>query len=102
MSAEAQLRASLLSINGNALVAEFCSNGESVKAVADCCERIALWSNTIRLAEPENGALAFIAEMQRASHDVAALLAFSFYVPAAASMRSAAETALFYSYFRNH
>jgi hypothetical protein len=102
MDPEAHLRKSLAAIDGHALIAEFLKNGPVVEAVAGNCARVALWANSLREAEPDNLAVPFLFEMQRASHDVAALLAMSLYVPAAASMRSMGETALYYTYFRTH
>ena len=102
MSAEDQLRKALGLIDRKVLAAEFLADGAAVTAVAAACERLALWTNVLRTAEPENLAAPFLFEMQRSSHDVAALLASAFYVPAAAAMRAACETALYYTYFRNH
>lgn len=102
MSAEDQLRKALGLIDGKVLAAEFLADAAAVTAVAAACERLALWTNVLRTAEPENLATPFLFEMQRSSHDVAALLASAFYVPAAAAMRTACETALYYTYFRNH
>jgi len=102
MSSEASLKASLDSLDAATRITEFVADGSAVTAVALGCERLALWVNTIRSAEPENPSLPFLFEMQRSSHDVAALLATAFYVPAAAAMRSSCETAMYYSFFRSH
>lgn len=102
MAADDHLRKALGAIDGKALVAEFLVDGAAVATVAAACERLALWANVLRSAEPENPAAPFLFEMQRSSHDVAALLAAAFYVPAAAAMRAACETSLYYSYFRTH
>ena len=102
MSAENSLKSALNSLDGGSRISEFIANEKAVTSVADSCAQIALWANTIRDAEPSNPALAFLYEMQRSSHDVAALLANAFYVPCAAAMRSCCETALYYTYFRTH
>jgi hypothetical protein len=102
MAADDQLRKALGAIDGNALIAEFLADPATVTAVAQACERLALWTNALRGAEPENAAIPFLMEMQRSSHDVAALLSTALYVPAAAAMRTACETALYYTFFRSH
>lgn len=102
MDAEKHLRKSLAAIDGNKLITEFLNNDPVVESIANNCSRIALWANSLSEAEADNLAVPFLFEMQRASHDVAALLALSLYVPAAAAMRSMGETALYYTYFRTH
>jgi hypothetical protein len=49
-----------------------------------------------------NPALAFIREMQAAGQMVVALTSLALYKPAASSIRTVVETALYYTYFRNH
>jgi hypothetical protein len=102
MSAENQLRDAIGAIDFDALATEFLANGAALAGVAAGCERLALWTNTLRSAEPDNIAGPFLLEMQRSSHDVAALLSTALYVPAAAAIRTACETALYYTYFRSH
>jgi len=102
MNSEALLKASLSSLDPGARITEFVADASGVTAVASGCERLALWVNTIGSAESDNPSLPFLFEMQRSSHDVAALLASAFYVPAAAAMRSSCETAMYYSFFRSH
>jgi hypothetical protein len=102
MSAANHLRMALGGIDGKGLTAQFLANPEAVTTVAENCERLALWTNALRVADPDNQAAPFLLEMQRSSHDVAALLALALYVPAAAAMRASCETALYYTYFRSH
>lgn len=102
MSADDFLKAALNGVDSNARISEFIADAASTKAVAIQCERLSLWANSIILVEPNTPALPFLYEMQRSSHDIAALLASAFYVPAAGAMRSACETAMYYSYFRSH
>lgn len=102
MSADDQLRGALADIDWNELTREFLADGASVSAIAGGCEKLALWTNALRGAEPDNLAAPFLLEMQRSSHDVAGLLATALYVPAAAAMRTACETALYYTFFRSH
>ena len=102
MSTSESLRSALQAVNPNLLLAEFIQHDDHLQSIADGCAKIAIWSNTLSSVEPENPARPFLAEMQRASHDVAILVATALYVPAATAMRSALETALYYSYFRSH
>lgn len=102
MSASDFLKSALGAIDSNSLIAEFVSDRAVVECVADSCELLALWCNELISCDPENLACPFLMEIQRASHDVAALLALALYVPAAASMRASCEAALYYSYFRTH
>src|SRR5436309_5435628 len=102
MSSADQLRDALSAIDANALVAEFIADKPSLEAVGKSCEMLALWANTLQAVDAEGSASAFLAEMQRSSHDVAALIATALYVPAAAAMRAICETALYYTYFRRH
>src|SRR4051794_8925047 len=102
MSAADQLRDALNGIDPTALIAEFVGDNACLETVAGACEQVAGWANSLQNAEPENSAAPFLAEMQRSSHDVAALIATALYVPAAAAMRTVCETALYYTYFRRH
>jgi hypothetical protein len=102
MSASDSLRKALGAIDSNALKNEFLADSLVVHAIASGCERVALWSNQLISAEPDNPAVPFLHEMQRSSHDVAALLSVALYIPAAAAMRTTCETAIYYTYFRNH
>lgn len=97
-----QLNSALESIDANALIEIFTKQIASVEKLSVACERLALWANSLSASESGNPALAFLSEMQRASHDVALLIASALYVPAAAAMRSACETAIYYTYFRTH
>jgi hypothetical protein len=102
MSSTDSLRKALAAIDSNKLRNEFLADATVIQAVANGCERVALWSNQLVSAEPDNPAAPFLHEMQRSSHDVAALLSVALYIPAAAAMRTTCETAIYYTYFRNH
>ena len=102
MNAEKLLEDALNALDGRSRINEFVADAKAITGVASSCAQLAIWVNTLSAAEPDNPALAFLYEMQRSSHDVAALLATAFYVPAAAAMRSCCETALYYTYFRSH
>ena len=73
-----------------------------VEAVSGGSLRLAVWARQLESIEKGNPALCFIREMQVAGYLVATSSALGVYKAAAASMRSVVETALYYSYFRNH
>jgi hypothetical protein len=97
-----KLEAALKAVNWNENVASFLTDAGLVQAVAQCNYRLALWCGQFEASDEGNPALPFIREMQTAGHSVAALLALGLYKPAAASMRTVLETALYYTYFRSH
>ncbi|MBR0838293.1 hypothetical protein JQ612_34275 [Bradyrhizobium manausense] len=76
------------------------------KASAETLEaanlKLAIWSRQLEGADANNPALCFVREMQIAGQHVAVLIALALYKPAAGSIRSVLETALYYSYFRTH
>lgn len=98
----ATLAAALAGVDWNANVANFLKNKAACEKVAKSNRLIALWSHQIQSEEASNGALSFLREMQVSGQNVAALMALGLYKPAAASMRTAVESAMYYSYFRTH
>ncbi|WP_147477172.1 hypothetical protein [Corallococcus sp. AB038B] len=64
--------------------------------------RLAIWSKQLEDTDTGNPALSFIREMQIAGHHAVMLTSIALYKPAAAAMRTALETALYYTYFRTH
>ncbi len=64
--------------------------------------RLAIWSRQFEAADVGNPALSFIRAMQLDGYNCAALTSLALYKPAAASMRAMVESALYYSYFRDH
>ena len=97
-----KLDAALTAVNWNSHVAAFLAQSEIKKSVAACNLRLALWSKQLEQADAKNPALAFIREMQFAGHMVVALTSLALYKPAASSIRTVIETALYYTYFRSH
>ncbi|HFT7412831.1 hypothetical protein [Stenotrophomonas maltophilia] len=80
----------------------FVSNGALVDSVHTSILRVAIWARELELIDGGNIALPFVREMQHGSHNVAKCFALALYKPAAASMRSMLECALYYTYFRSH
>lgn len=73
-----------------------------MKRIETCAELLALWAKQIEECEKNNPAIGFVREMQIASQYVAALIVLGLYKPAAAGMRTVAETMLYFTYFRHH
>jgi hypothetical protein len=96
------LEKSLLSVDWNDNVSEFLKDSTASQTLADCNMRLAIWSKQFEIIDSGNPAISFIREMQIAGHHVAALTSLSLYKPAAGSMRTVLETALYYTYFRSH
>jgi len=101
MSAD-KLATALKSVNWSANIDAFLGEADLVKQVASASMRLATWALQFEIIDKDNPALCFIREMQVASHHVAALLGLALYKPAAGAMRTAVETALYFSYFRTH
>jgi len=97
-----KLKQALSSVDWNSNVTQFIEERPLSKIVVNCNLRLAIWAKQFENADRGNPALAFIREMQAAGHYVAALTALALYKPAAASMRTVFETALYYTYFRSH
>lgn len=92
----------LQSVDWNKNIAALCAQEALCARIEACNLRIAVWANQIELIEKGNAALPFIREMQHAGHNVACSIGLALYKPAAASMRSLVECALYYTYFRTH
>lgn len=97
-----KLEGALKAVNWNDNVATFLAASAVVEVIAQCNYRLAVWSGQFEANDKGNSALPFVREMQAAGHSVAALVALGLYKPAAASMRTVLETALYYTYFRAH
>jgi hypothetical protein len=97
-----KLKAALSGVNWDENVKSFLDTPPHPDKVAQCSLRLAIWAKQFEEADLGNPALSFVREMQIASHNIAALTALALYKPAAASMRTMFETALYYSYFRTH
>lgn len=97
-----QLVAAILSVDWLANVDSFCGNPAVVASVAQGNYRLALWSKQFENIEGQNPAICFVREMQVAAQIIATSTALAAYKSAAAAMRTATETALYYTYFRSH
>jgi len=97
-----KLEKALVAVDWSANVSAFLKDPVQTEAIAKANFRLAVWSKQFEATDRSNPALAFVREMQAAGHHVAALIALGLYKPAAGSMRTAFETALYYTYFRTH
>src|SRR5260221_11290517 len=97
-----QLVAALKAVDWNINVDRFLNNANAVDTISKGNLRLAVGSKQLENSDKHNPALCFIRELQVAGHNVAALAALALYKPAAASMRTILEAALYYSYFRTH
>lgn len=97
-----KLDAALSSVDWAGNVASFLTETEVKEKLAACNVRLAIWSKQLEQADRNNPALAFVREMQSAGQMVVALTALALYKPAASSLRTVIETALYYTYFRTH
>lgn len=99
---EKKLAAALQAVDWNTNVSSFLVVAADVEAVANVNLRLATWARQLEGADAGNPALSFVRELQVASQQVSVLLALALYKPAAASMRTVFESALYYTYFRDH
>jgi hypothetical protein len=97
-----KLEAALTAVNWQKNVATFLADKTSAETLSVANLKLAIWSRQLENADAGNAALCFIREMQIAGQHVAVLVALSLYKPAAGSIRSVLEAALYYSYFRTH
>lgn len=96
------LKSALQKIQWGQHVDEFVSDPSDLETIGNAAHRIGTWCNALSLVESGNPAVSFLAQTQVESHYIAALIPLSLYKPAAASMRTAFESVLYYSYFRSH
>src|SRR5688572_17504673 len=96
------LGAALKAVDWASNVDALCLDADLANRVEACNMRLAAWARQIETIEKGNPALAFVREMQHGGHNVAACVALGLYKPAASSMRSLVECALYYSFFRHH
>lgn len=96
------LEAGLNAVDWQKNVADFLALPNAKDEISKANLRIAIWAKQFEKIDHGNPALCFVREMQIAGQDVAAASALSLYKCAASSIRNIVETALYYSYFRNH
>jgi hypothetical protein len=97
-----KLEAALKAVDWAGNVRAFLSERLANEKLAACNLRLAIWSKQLEQVDKNNPALTFIREMQSAGQMTVALTSLSLYKPAASSIRTVIETALYYSYFRTH
>lgn len=97
-----KLADALTSVNWNENVDAFLKDPKAAEGISKRNLRLAVWARQFEKIDKGNAALCFIREMQVAGHHVAALTALALYKSAAAAMRTALETSLYYTYFRSH
>lgn len=97
-----KLKEALAAVDWAKNIDTFISDAKAAQKLADVNLKLAIWAAQLENADKGNAALCFVREMQIAGQLVAVLVSLSLYKPAASSMRSALETALYYSYFRTH
>jgi hypothetical protein len=83
-------------------IGAFLADKASAEMLSAANLKLAIWSRQLENADGGNPALCFVREMQITGQHVTVLVALSLYKPAAGSIRSVLETALYYSYFRTH
>jgi len=96
-----KLEQALAAINWQANLDGFL-NDELSTRLANAILELATWAHQIEEADTHNPALSFVREMQISGQNVAVLLSLGLYKPAASAMRTAMESALYYTYFRDH
>jgi hypothetical protein len=97
-----KLDAALGAVDWSGNVTSFLTKTPVKERLAACNMRLAIWSKQLEQVDKDNPALAFIREMQTAGQMIVALMALALYKPAAGSIRSLMETALYYTFFRTH
>lgn len=97
-----KLSEALAAVNWKKNIDDFLADSKSAQKLAGTNLRLAIWARQFENADKGNPALCFIREMQVAGQHVAVLIALSLYKPAAGSIRSMFEGALYYSYLRTH
>lgn len=98
----AKFIAAIASVDWSKNINDLLVDAQSAQALADTNLKLAIWAQQLENADKGNPALCFVREMQIAGQHVAVLVALSLYKPAAGSIRSVVEAALYYSYFRTH
>lgn len=83
-------------------VKRFCSSTRHVERIEVAVGRVALWGHELERSYPENKALPFLREARVQAQQGAALVALALYRPSAAASRAVVESALYFSYFRDH
>ncbi len=97
-----QLISAVSAVNWLNNIHEFSSESSFADIAAEVNYQIALWSKQLENADKGNLALSFIREAQAQAHYSSTLISLGLYKPAAGSMRTIVECALYYTYYRSH
>lgn len=92
----------LAAIDWGKSVGDFVADTNSLDQIERGCRLVTIWTHELGFQYHRNPALSFLQEMKASLFFVPACFAIGLYKPAASSMRSAVENALYFSYFRDH
>jgi len=97
-----ELRSILSSIDWNESARNFTRQRRRPEVFENSAKIISAWNYELSFFDCSNKANSFLQEMKASLFYVPACAALGFIKPAAASLRTAVESALYYTYFRNH
>ncbi|MFC3814140.1 hypothetical protein [Lysobacter sp. GCM10012299] len=97
-----QLIAALNAVDWSKNIHSLSAEVDLVSEIEQGSYRLAVWAGQLEQMDSKSAATVFIREMQHAGHNAACLIGLGLYKPAAASMRSMVECALYYTYFKSH
>jgi hypothetical protein len=92
----------LSSIDWADSAARFAGERALVDTIEKGCQLVAVWNQELSFYDRYNTANPFLQEMKASLFYVPACLALGLNKPAAASLRTAVESALYYTYFKDH
>lgn len=92
----------LQSIDWNTSVAAFSGEKKQIKTIEAGCRLVSIWTHELIFYDLTNPANPFLQEMKASLFTVPTCIALGLNKPAAASMRTAVESALYFSYFSTH
>jgi hypothetical protein len=96
------LQGALTAVDWKKNINQFLTDDKAAEKVESANLRLAIWAYQLEMADAGNPALSFVRELQICGQHIAVLIALSLYKPAAGSIRSMFEVALYYSFFRTH
>jgi hypothetical protein len=96
------LKKALSAVDWNNNISEFCKSDKRVSRLTSCCYKISLFTHEVSFQDYDNPAVPFLQEMKASAFQAPACLALGLVKPAAGLMRASVESALYYSFFRNH
>lgn len=102
MTPPSRLLQALSAVSWDRNIQSFGGDQDAVERVERCNVRVAVWAKQLELCDTNNPAIAFVRELQIQGHYAAVLLGLGLYKPSAAAMRAMVESALYYTFFRQH